>query len=223
MKKSCWNPGINLIVCRQWCFLSGAAAFFTLRADPGTNLGFPLFPVPQSQAFGSNLFHEGPLGAGEGAALGREPPCRAWVSAQPGWNAGRAWGCLLHLRPGLQAGTAGCCLGMRGKLWTLGRFTVVTLWPLLGWTVSSGPPLHLPLLPSQRSKSVGYKAERLMQRSPQHFAKCFPSPPAPIYLGQWPRKAESRELALKCCLKCLLCVFIHLTTHIYVYIWNHLY
>lgn len=33
-----------MIVCRQWCFKSGVAAFFRLRAEPGTNLCFFVSP-----------------------------------------------------------------------------------------------------------------------------------------------------------------------------------
>lgn len=190
-----------------------------LWADPGTNLGFPLSLCLRARHL-EVICSTKALGAGEGVALGREPP--AWVSEcwDTLWAACSIW-------EGCRQGRVVTALAWHGRLWAIRSFAAVipsvTWWPLLGRAVSSGPPLHLPAAPPAFPGKRNLKAERPMQRSPQHFAKCFPSPPAPIYLGQSPRKAESRELALKCCLKCLLCMFIHLTTHIYVYIWNHLY
>lgn len=198
-----------------------------LWADPGTNLGFPLSLCLRARHLevicstkALSVRARGLLWAGSH---------RAWVSAQPGRAGmpGGALGCPFHLRrestPGCRQGRVVAGLAWQGRLWTLGRVTaVIPLW-------HGGPfweelfPLELlyisplPRLPSQGSETGGYKAERPVQRSPQHFAKCFPSPPVPIYLRQWPRKAESKELALKCCLKCLLCV--HPLNHTYIHIY----
>lgn len=60
--------------------------------------GLPFLPAPQRQAFGSNLFHEGPGCAGEGVALGWKPCCTAG-------NLRDAFGCVWREQhPGLQAG-----------------------------------------------------------------------------------------------------------------------
>lgn len=183
---------------------------------PRYKSGLPFLPTPQKQAFGNNLFHEGPGCAGEGVALGWEPCCEGVCMAG---NPRDAFGCLVHLwreqHPGLQAGREQGTGGHpRGVMWealnglgvhwckttsdtiTSHHITsdVIVVLPLLGRTVCSVTPLHLPavLLAFPGQGDCGAKAEEPMQRPLKHFTEFFPSPPAPIYVT----KAESWELAL---------------------------
>lgn len=139
--------------------------------------------MPQSQAFGSNLFHEGPLGAGEGVALGREPPCVGVGTAGPGWNAGRRFGLPVPSaegeHPGLQAGKGGRWLGMAGKALNTREghccYSSVAWWPLLGRTVSSGAPLYLPAAPPAfpGKRNWGVQSREARAKIPTALCKVF--------------------------------------------------
>lgn len=149
--------------------------------------GLPSFPVPQSQAFGSNLFHEGSR-CGRGGCSG---PGAACVGVG---MLGHALGCLFHLR-GLQAGTGGHCLGMAWK--ALSHQEFCCCYSICDMVAPSGKSCFLwtsfasPSCPACLPREAKPKSREAHAKIPTALCKVFPLSTSPNLPGTVTK--ESRE------------------------------